>query len=164
MFTGLVEIHYFPNSLIIKKELLDFIFRLHRRFPDCSRSIMENGWRSPIGDWAKGSTLCLNLFALKKYLAEILEPDEWDFFTWFEILEIGGTMKPHNFIEHSFTAHYLVEGRAEMIVEQGKKGAWVDMIPGQMIIFSSFAKISIPKPISQRTISVVLNGNRTVGL
>ncbi len=164
MLADFVTVRDFPNPSSVKKDLLDFVSKLRWRFPDCSRGIMENGWRSPIGDWGKGVTLCPNLFALKKYIAEILQPDEWDFFCWFEILESGGTMKPHNFVEHSYTVHYLIEGRAEMIVEQGKKGAWVDMIPGQMIIFSSMAKVSIPKPISQRAVSVVLNCNRTVSL
>ena len=70
MICSLLETHEFPDAEKIRNGLLNFINKLFSRFPDCSRGIVQNGWRSPIGDWAHPSYGCAELNTLKTYIAE----------------------------------------------------------------------------------------------
>ncbi len=125
---------------------------------------MQNGWRSPIGDWAHPTYGCAELNTLKTYIAELWKPLEWDFFTWFEIIEEGGTMKPHSHFEHQRVVHYLIAGSGQMLFEQGNKGASINLLPGEIVTVQGITKNSIPDPVSERRIAVVLNANGVVRL
>ncbi len=89
-------------------------------------------------------------------------PEKYDFFTWFEVVDKGGTVAAHNHFEHQRVAHYHVAGGGEIVFEKGKAGAWVELLPGEVVIVDGLTKNSIPNPVAEKRIAVVINGNWVV--
>lgn len=154
-----LQLHDYPSHDIFKDVLREHIFRLQRHFPDCSRGVMVKGWRSPLGDWARGSDACPGLEALKDYVTELLPMPDWDFFTWFEILEPGGTVGIMKHFEHQYVARYTIEGFGSMTFRMGKKIETIAVVPGQIVISPGIADASIPDSAQERRISIVINAN-----
>lgn len=158
-----IRTYDFPSSELLRNQLAVFIIGLAARFPDCSRKIMIDGWRSPIGDWLSGSALCPGLADLQAFVKERLPPSfDWDFLTWFEIVEPGGTILPHRHFEHQYVAHYTVEGTGDMVVSIGTKVERVAIESGRIVIVPGLALNSVPDPIEGIRISAVLNANMVV--
>jgi hypothetical protein len=154
-----IQVHDYPNHDLHKDALRDHAFRLQRIFPDCSRHIMVKGWRSPIGDWKRGSTACPDLKALKDFVHDLLPGPEWDFFTWFEVLEPGGTVGIMKHFEHQWVARYMIEGFGSMTFNLGKRTETIAVVPGQIVISPGIADASIPDAVQERRIAVVVNAN-----
>lgn len=154
-----LQILDYPSHDLFKDALRDYILRLQRLFPDCSRHIMIQGWRSPIGDWARGSNACPGLEVLKDYVTELLQWPDWDFFTWFEVLEPGGTMGTCKHFEHQWVARYTIEGFGSMSFDLGKKVTTIAVAPGQIVISPGIADGSIQDGTQSRRISIVINAN-----
>lgn len=159
MKISFLQIRDYPSHDLFRDTLREHILRLQRHFPDCSRHIMVQGWRSPIGDWARGSTACPGLKALKDFVADLLPGPDWDFFTWFEVLEPGGTMKTVKAFEHQWVARYTIEGFGSMTFTMGKKVETIAVVPGQIVISPGIADASILDGAQERRISVVINAN-----
>lgn len=155
-----LQIHDYPGHDQHKAALTEHVLRLQRHFPDCSRHLMVKGWRSPIGDWARGSTACPGLKALKDFTTELLPggPD-WDFFTWFEVMEPGGTMDRVKHFEHQQVARYTIEGSGPMTFNLGNRTETVEVAPGQIVISPGIADDQAPEPAKDRRIAVVINAN-----
>ena len=154
-----LQIHDYPSHDLFQDTLREHILRLQRHFPDCSRHLMVQGWRSPIGDWSRGSTVCPGLAALKDFVRDLLPGPEWDFFTWFEVLEPGGTMGIVKSFEHQWVARYTIEGSGTMSFNMGKKAEKIAVVPGQIVISPGIADASILDGAQSRRISVVINAN-----
>ncbi len=154
-----LQIHDYPSHDLFKETLQEHILRLQRHFPDCSRHLMVKGWRSPIGDWARGSTACPGLAALKQFVLDLLPGPDWDFFTWFEVLEPGGTMGTCKHFEHQWVGRYTLAGSGSMTFILGKKVETIGVVPGQIVISPGIADDSIPDGAQERRISVVINAN-----
>lgn len=154
-----LQIHDYPSHDLFKNTLQDHILRLQRHFPDCSRDIMVKGWRSPIGDWARGSAACPGLAALKDFIHDLLPGPEWDFFTWFEVMEAGGTMGRVKHFEHQWVARYTIQGFGSMSFILGTRTETIGVVPGQIVISPGIADDSVLDGAQERRISVVLSAN-----
>ncbi len=161
MNSDFLRTHEYPGHDLHKEALTEHVLRLQRHFPDCSRHLMVKGWRSPIGDWSRGSTACPGLKALKDFTTELLPGPDWDFFTWFEVTEPGGTMGLAKHFEHQWVARYTIEGHGSMTFNLGKKSETVEIKPGEIIISPGIADDFATEPAQDRRVTVVINANMT---
>lgn len=156
-----VQLHFLKNHERINEGLLAFALKLQSGFPDCSRGVMPRGWRSPEGQWSRGSANCAELQVVKRFVASVLPTDAglvgWDFASFFTVMSAEGEILAHNNIEASCVVVYHVEGRGELTFQMGLKEESVATMPGLIAIFPAIMK-NLVRPITcSRHVSLVLN-------
>jgi len=157
-----VELYRFDQTEEIRVKLTEFIMKLRDRFVDCSRGIMTHGWRSPEGDWQSGMLKSEELTRIKRFVENRLPWPTWDFRTFFEVAQPGGTIANHVHIEFQKVAHYFVEGDGQIEFKLGQKIETVEVIPGLIAIVPAIAGDSVTRPLAHRRISAVLNSSMVV--
>lgn len=162
MSDSFVELYRFDQTEEIRVKLTEFIMKLCDRFADCSRGIMTHGWRSPEGDWQRGTLKSEELTRVKRFVENRLPWPTWDFRTFFEVAQPGGTITNHVHIEFQYVAHYFVEGDGQIEFKLGQKIEAVDVVPGLIAIVPAIAGDSVTKPLARRRISAVLNSSMVV--
>lgn len=112
---------------------------------------MPRGWRSPLGQWSRGSVECKELTVVKRFVESLLPTDNgligYDFEAFFNIMSQGGEILSHNNIEASSVVVYHVEGRAALTFQAGVEVQSIATVPGLIAIFPAFLKQFV-KPIS----------------
>jgi hypothetical protein len=157
-----VELYRFDQSEEIRAKLTGFIMKLYARFSDCSRGLMIDGWRSPEGDWERGEMKSEELTQIKRFVEDKLPWPTWDFRTFFEVGQPGGTITNHVHIEFQNVAHYFVEGDGPIEFKLGQKIEMVDVTPGLIAIVPAIVGDSVTRPLAHRRISAVLNSSMVV--
>ncbi len=162
MSGSFLQVEQFPDHDRVRPFLMDYMEKLRARFIDCSRGVMTDGWRSPIGQWASGPAACPSLSEVKVFVQELLPWPTWDFFTWFEHLKKGGLVRFHNHWEHQYFAYYHIEGNGEIRFQLGQKQEVLELRPGLVAIAPGMAENGVVVPAPEPRFSLVVNANMVV--
>ncbi len=154
-----VQVYQFDEAQRIKDGLLLFTKTLRKAFPHSALGVMRNGWSSPKGEW-EGSWLCSEALEVKNFFRSKLSSSaQYEIFTWFNILENGGSIGSHDHYLAEWVGVYHIEGPGDLVCDTNQGVEWVPAIEGRLAIFKGDVKHAVPGPVRQPRISLTMNAH-----
>ncbi len=153
-----LKVYQFDDHQRIEQNLVDFIDQVREAFPFTKLRVMKYGWSSPKGDW-EGSWLSPEVLEIKNFFVSKLPAGPWELFTWFNVLEPGGTIGSHDHIQADWAAAYHISGPGDLLMDLGPRVEMLPAYPGRLAVFPGTMEHSVPQPVAWKRYSLSINAH-----